>query len=157
MVSSTHIALHSFNFIVIIPYLSWSDCANLCFVGRVEVISNKTFPIAVQRDCTPLSMRETVAGNSFTFVSVVPYYSWGGGSNLLCIGGVEVVVDPVPVAIERHSPWHLFGVQETLNALGLVAVLSHLASSCCSNLGNICGVEMIRDGWFPVSIKWSQF
>ena len=106
LVISTHIALHSFKFIAMIPHFSWGDCAYLRFVGCVEVIGTGSFKIAIQGDCTRPGVREAVASNPFTLESMMSPSPWGGGSYLVSVGSVEVVVGPVPVAIERHSPWH---------------------------------------------------
>ena len=138
------IACHTLRGISIPSHLSRSNCSNLCSIGRIEVIANTALPVAIEGNCSCNSVREAVASDTFTDVSVLSSHSRSSGPNFLRRSCIEMITNSwLPVVIERNGSCHLSFVKKTLSAFWYISMTACWTSNCCPNFTDICGVEMV--------------
>ena len=150
------IAYHTLRVISMPSHLSSNGCSNLCSIGRIEVIANTALPIAIEGNCSCNSVREAVASDTFTDVSVTSSHSRSSGPNFLRRSCIEMIANSrPPVAIERYGSCNLSCVEKTLSSFRYISMMTCYTSSCCPNFMDICRVEMVAYTWLPIAIEGS--
>ena len=134
-----------------------NSCTNLLCISCVKVVRRITFPVAIERHCSCTWLHIAIACYTFTCVTMLSKQPGNSGADFLRISRIEMVMDgSIVVAIERYRSCHLCVVYVALYTLRCVAVVTYCFWDCCSNLVNVCGVEVVVSSRAPVTIERNQ-
>ena len=145
---------YSLRYISVLSPLPMLSCTNLLCISCVKAVINAVVPVTVERHCSFTRLQIAIPGYTLTCVAISSSHPRNNGPEFIRICRIKVIVDSsIVVAIERYRSFHLCCIYFALYTLGYIAMVTYCFGDFCSNLLDVCGVEVVFFIRLPVTVE----